>query len=179
MTMNPSSLQIRRGTLADAAALAEFAQRTFLETFGAANRPEHLEAYLPSAYGIEPQSRELRDPAVVTLLGYADEHLVAYAQVRRTERPPCVEPTDAVELQRFYVDQPAHGKGVAQRMMAAVHDCARSFGARHVWLGVWERNPRGIAFYRKCGFVEVGVKLFDVGGDLQSDRVLVMPLAPA
>jgi diamine N-acetyltransferase len=38
-----------------------------------------------------------------------------------------------------------------------------------LWLDVWERNPRGIAFYRKWGFVEVGRQAFMLGEDLQND----------
>ena len=53
---------IRRGVVADAAALASFAARTFHETFAAANRPDDMQAYLTSAYGEEQQARELADP---------------------------------------------------------------------------------------------------------------------
>ena len=50
---------------------------------------------------------------------------------------------------------------------------ARGFGAQHLWLAVWERNPRAIAFYGKCGFADVGDTEFYVGPDRQIDRVLV------
>jgi diamine N-acetyltransferase len=45
-----------------------------------------------------------------------------------------------------------------------------------LWLGVWERNPRAIAFYAKSGFSEVGIHDFLVGTDRQTDRVLVAPV---
>jgi ribosomal protein S18 acetylase RimI-like enzyme len=46
-----------------------------------------------------------------------------------------------------------------------------------MWLGVWERNPRAIAFYLKTGFVSVGSHVFMVGSDPQTDLVLVSPLS--
>ena len=46
-----------------------------------------------------------------------------------------------------------------------------------MWLGVWERNPRAIAFYLKAGFVQVGSHVFMVGSDRQTDWVLVSPLS--
>jgi GNAT superfamily N-acetyltransferase len=170
-------LIIRSGVPADSAPLAEFAARTFADTFGAANDPAHLRAFLASAYGVEQQARELVDPDTVTLLATLDERLVAYAQVHRGAPPACVGAADAVELQRFYVDRSAHGRGVAQRLMHAVRASARELGARHLWLGVWERNPRAIAFYARCGYVDVGHKTFDVGGDRQTDRVMLLSLA--
>ena len=81
-----------------------------------------------------------------------------------------------IELQRFYVDRPAHGTGVAQALMGAARQAAREFGGEHLWLGVWERNPRAIAFYTKAGFRDVGSTVFQVGPDRQTDRVLVAPL---
>ena len=45
-------------------------------------------------------------------------------------------------------------------------------GPRTLWLGVWERNPRAIAFYTKCGFVDVGEHAFVFGTDEQTDRVM-------
>jgi ribosomal protein S18 acetylase RimI-like enzyme len=44
------------------------------------------------------------------------------------------------------------------------------------WLGVWERNPRAIAFYRKFNFEEVGDHIFSVGSDPQRDIILVRPV---
>jgi ribosomal protein S18 acetylase RimI-like enzyme len=167
---------VRRGIATDAPALAQFAARTFADTFAADNRPEDLEAHLASSYGVRQQTAELADPDVVTLLAHHDGVLVAYAQVRRRQPPPCVTQGQAVELHRFYVDRAAHGRGVARQLMLAVHDAARELGGRHLWLGVWERNPRAIAFYAKSGFVHVGSHDFFVGADRQTDRVFVAPV---
>jgi ribosomal protein S18 acetylase RimI-like enzyme len=61
--------------------------------------------------------------------------------------------------------------------MAAAIEAAEAAGARTLWLGVWERNPRAIAFYRKAGFVDVGSQLFVVGTDPQTDRLMERSLA--
>lgn len=62
--------------------------------------------------------------------------------------------------------------------MQAVHEAARDFGGRHIWLGVWEHNPRAIAFYKKTDFVDVGSTIYMVGPDQQVDRVLVTKIRP-
>src|SRR6185503_5246816 len=171
-----SSIRIRRGVPGDAARLAEFAARMFTETFGADNRPSDLAAHLEASYGAHHQTRELLDSDYVTLIGEEDGKLAAYAQVRRGEVPPPVRSDAAVELLRFYVDSRWHGRGVAQLLMQHVREAARDLGARDVWLSVWERNPRAMAFYAKCGFRDFGSKYFFVGSDRQSDRVMVMHL---
>jgi GNAT superfamily N-acetyltransferase len=173
------SLEIRVAVAADASALAEFAARTFAETFGADNRPEDLRAHLAASFSLAQQTREILDPAVVTMLGFQNHTLVAFAQVRRKPPPACVDVEHPIELQRFYVDRPGHGTGVAQRLMQAARQAARDFDGRHLWLGVWERNSRAIAFYKKVGFTDQGSTDFFVGPDRQTDRVLVAPLFPA
>jgi ribosomal protein S18 acetylase RimI-like enzyme len=54
---------------------------------------------------------------------------------------------------------------------------ARSRDKDTIWLGVWERNARAIAFYRRWGFADVGSQSFQLGGDLQSDRVMARRVA--
>ena len=178
VSMHTGDLIIVRGKVEDAPALAEFAARTFEETFSADNNPEDLETHLSTNYGVEQQSAELADPNVITLLARVDEALMAYAQVRRSTPPPCVTHAAPVELHRFYVDRQAHGTGLASSLMLEVHRAVRDFGGRHIWLGVWEHNPRAIAFYRKAKFVDVGSQFYMVGPDRQLDRVLVAKVHP-
>jgi diamine N-acetyltransferase len=176
MTAEAPPFSFRRGTSADAAALADFAARTFSDTYGAENRPEDMRAHLEASFGLAQQGRELADPAVATLLATAGDALAGYAQVRRKLPPECVTDREAIELHRFYVDRRWHGQGLATPLMASAFEAARAFGGRHLWLSVWERNPRAIAFYTKEGFADAGSTVFLVGPDRQTDRVLVARL---
>jgi ribosomal protein S18 acetylase RimI-like enzyme len=171
-------LVIRRGVASDATALAELAARTFTDAFASDNRPEDLQAHIASAYGVSQQSAEIADPNTITLLAERNGALIGYAQVRRHAVPSCVTQERPVELQRFYLDRAAHGTGVAKDLMSAVHEAARELGGIHLWLGVWERNARAIAFYSKMGFAKVGNHSFYVGSDRQTDDVMVVAVTP-
>jgi diamine N-acetyltransferase len=174
--LKSESLHIRIAVESDAPALAALGARTFEETFGPHNRPEDMRAHLSKAFGIAQQTQELVNPDMVTLLGFHDSTPIAFAQVKRQAPPAGIHIDAPVEVHRFYVDRSAHGKGVAQQLMGAVHTVAREFGGQTLWLGVWERNPRAIAFYRKFGFIDCGSHDFYVGQDRQTDRVLVAPV---
>ncbi len=169
---------IRRGSVTDAAELAAFAAQTFKETYSADNNPDDLRAHLASTYGLAQQAAELADPLVFSILARLNGELVAYAQVRRNMPPLCVTHAAPIELHRFYVDHRAHGSGLASRLMQVVHQAAREFQGHHIWLSVWERNPRAIAFYKKEMFVDVGSTFCVVGPDKQTDRVLVANVQP-
>jgi ribosomal protein S18 acetylase RimI-like enzyme len=169
-------MNIRRAIPSDAAALAELAERTYRDTFAADNNPDDLEAYLAKVYGEAQQRGEIENPDVVTLVMESDAggELIAFAQLRRVSSPH-----GEVEIARFYIDKSHHGRGVAQTLMQAALETARELGGTTLWLGVWERNARAIAFYVKCGFHDVGSQPFLVGSDLQTDRVMARVIASA
>lgn len=170
------TVSVRRGNAADAGVLAEFAARTFRDTFAADNRPEDVELHLVQSFGIHQQSNELADSNMATILVEIDGALAGYAQLDRGPVPECVTGDAPIELKRFYVAKEWHGRGVAQTLMREVDAESRRRNANTLWLGVWERNDRARAFYRKLGFEEVGTHTFMLGTDAQTDCICVRPL---
>lgn len=174
--MTALELTIRRARSTEAEALAQLMERSFRDAFGPANKPEHLAAHVARSYGADIQRKEIADPALIVLVAETNGALAGYAQLREGEYPVEISGPRPIQLWRFYLDQVWLGKGVAQALMEAVKQEARARGARTLWLGVWEENPRGIAFYRKVGFSEVGKFLFHVGDDPQRDLIMTHPL---
>ena len=173
MTAPTTMPTFRRAGPTDAAALSTFATRVFVETFGPHNRAEDIAQYVTSTYGPSRQAAEIADPAIVTILAEQQGELAGFAQVRHHVAPACVAGPAPVELWRFYVDTAWRGQGLAQRLMDAVHAAASELGGRTLWLAVWERNPRAIAFYEKVGFRTAGAQVFVLGSDRQTDDVMV------
>lgn len=180
--MNNLTFTIRRALPTDAANLAAFGARLYQAAFSEGNTPENMTAYLAKTYGIPQQTAELSDEGMLTLLAenIADHgYLIGYAQVRRNlSWPGCVTSPAPLELYRFYVDYPYHGSGAAQRLMQEAFTAAGELGGRSLWLSVWEQNPRAVAFYAKCGFIDVGTADFWMGTEQQTDRVMVADLTP-
>lgn len=163
---------IRHGVASDAPVLAALARQTFLDTFAATNDAGDMALHLERAYGVAQQGAELADPHIGTLLVEVDGQAIGYAQLREGKVPASVKGPRAIELWRFYVLRQWHGQGIAQALMARVRAEAAARGAGTLWLGVWDQNPRAQAFYRKCGFVDVGDHVFLFGTDPQRDRVM-------
>jgi diamine N-acetyltransferase len=164
---------IRQARLDEAGLLAEFAERTFRETFAGDNAPGDIDAYCASAFSVTAQRAHLQDPAIETLLAHdGNDALVGYAQLRGGGAAEIGGPSP-IELWRFYVAAAHHGRGVAQPLMQAVVERAIGRGGRTLWLGVWERNHRALAFYARQGFADVGAHEFVLGRDVQVDRLMV------
>lgn len=168
---------VRKATRRDAAPLSRLAEATFRSTFGAANTDDDMALHCCTSYGEAIQAEEIANPAMLTLLSEGDEGLVGFAQLRWDGAPTCVAARSPGEIQRLYVADAWHGKGIAQSLMRACIEEMEARGSDVIWLGVWEHNPRAIAFYRKFGFVEVGEHVFPVGNDPQRDIVMARPVA--
>lgn len=167
---------IRHGVASDASLLAALARHTFFDTFAATNGAGDMAIHLERAYGVAQQAAELADPCIITLLVEQGGDVIGYAQLREGEVPDCVAGPGAIELWRFYLLREWHGQGIAQALMEQVRAEAVARGAATLWLGVWDQNPRAQAFYRKCGFVDVGEHVFLFGTDPQCDRVMAATL---
>jgi GNAT superfamily N-acetyltransferase len=168
---------LRDAAATDAVQLAEFGARTFYESFAADNTAEDMRRHLESAFSPQLQLEEIRHPDIDTLI-VSDEsgRWAGFAQLRAGKVSEGVPAQGSIELWRFYVDKLWHGQGVAAALMNGAKQRARRRGATTMWLGVWERNARAQAFYRKHGFGPVGRQVFVVGSDPQTDDVLLCAL---
>jgi ribosomal protein S18 acetylase RimI-like enzyme len=175
---------VRPATIADAARLSALGATTFRETFEGENTPEDMARHLAETFTPDRQAAEITDPAGTVLLAErrgpsGEAELVGYVHLLAGPAPAAVQGPAPLELKRLYVSRAWHGRGVAGALMDSALDAARARGARTLWLGVWERNPRAVAFYRKYGFTRVGEHTFVLGTDPQTDWVLVRPLGDA
>jgi GNAT superfamily N-acetyltransferase len=178
MNMMPQDTPlIRRAGVRDAALLAQLGARTFSDTFAAENKPEDMAAYLSASFSPERQTEELLDALTAYFIAEVDGEAVGYAQLHAGVAPECVARDAPVELVRLYVTRQWHGRGgVSAALMRACIDEARRAGRRTLWLGVWERNARAQAFYRKWGFQQVGEHIFQLGSDPQNDVLMALQI---
>lgn len=170
---------VRRMTVDDVGTLADLAIRTFEDTFAAFNDPKDMEAYMAEAFATEVLAEELADPDSVWFLASVEGVPAGFAKVTTGDTPACVAGSRPVELARLYAVGRYHGRGVGHALMEACLDEAQARGGQTIWLGVWERNDRAIAFYRKWGFERCGAKEFVLGTDVQTDDVMARPLGDA
>jgi GNAT superfamily N-acetyltransferase len=177
VTNTLDAIRLRRATTGDAKLLTELGARLFEETFGPDNTPEDMRLYLASAFSEAKQIAELADHDRVTWIALdPSDEPIGYAAMRRGTRADGIAADRPAEVQRIYADRGWHGRGVAAALMSACVEQAHAWACDVIWLAVWERNPRAIAFYEKTGFRKVGRQIFMLGGDLQHDDVMARSL---
>lgn len=172
------TISTRLATPADAGLLATVARRTFFDAYGATDPSPDLEVHMDRHFG-EPQQRaELTDPRVRVIVMEDDGAAIGYALLGDDPVPACVTGEAPLQIRRFYIDQAWKGRGAAQQLMGAVESVARSLEKRTLWLLAWEKNFRAHAFYRKCGFTDVGRAPYLFGNTWESDFAMSKPVDP-
>jgi ribosomal protein S18 acetylase RimI-like enzyme len=169
-------MQIRIATSSDVTLLAELGARTFADSFAADNTPDDMAAYLAKSFSPKKQATELAEPGTAFLIAEDDGHPLGYTRLREGNVPGCVTGRHPVEIVRLYSVKEMIGRGVGAALMQACLEEARNRGCDVIWLDVWEKNLRAIAFYRKWGFEKVGEQGFQLGDDLQTDWLMACPL---
>lgn len=170
------TVALRRAALGDAPSLSVLAERTFRDAFGTRNSPENMDVHCARHFSPDIQAREIADKGIVTMLALENAQLVGFSQTTLSKPQPHVAGERPAELNRIYVVADRQGKGVAQALMKQSMADAKAGGADVLWLGVWEHNPKAMAFYRKFGFEIVGSHPFMLGHERQRDLVMSIRL---
>ncbi|HEX6892621.1 MAG TPA: GNAT family N-acetyltransferase [Chryseolinea sp.] len=166
------NIRIRTASLEDARLLAELGAKTFRDTFISSNTDEDMKLYLEKNFSTEQLERELKEAGTIFIIAEVSDKAVGYAKMRRAEVPQGLNERNQIEIERIYSAKEYIGKAVGKTLMEACLTVAKKAGHKVAWLGVWEHNPRAIAFYEKWGFIQFGTHPFLLGTDLQTDILM-------
>ncbi len=172
-------INLHKAEFEEAATLAQLAARTFRDAFGAQNNPLDLEQYISVAFSLEKMEEELSDPASTFYIAHDDDKPAGYIKLRTSKKPDCIDDAFPIELERIYVDQPYLGKGVGSALMKRALEEGQKAGFKTIWLGVWKKNEKAVAFYLKWGYQIIGEHEFIVGNDVQYDHIMIRSLNDA
>ena len=188
-TPDPAVPSFRIATTADADEVAALAARTFSLACPPTTTAEAIAAHIRTVLSPARFRVHLADPTHRVVLAEVGGRPVGYTMV--VQAPPS-DPDVAgalrlrpeVELSKVYVEQGAHGAGVARPLMAETLRVARELAGERgldadagIWLGVNEHNARAIRFYERSGFRIVGTRSFRLSDAVETDHVMERALA--
>ncbi len=153
-------------------ALRTLSIKTFDETFRSANRPEVMDAFLAEAFAPEKLAAEMSNTESRFFFAIRDGEPVGYLKLNVGNAQTEYQSEGMLEIERIYVSAEHQGCGLGKRLMAFALEMAARGGHPAVWLGVWEHNPKAIAFYTREGFSRIGQHVFRVGDEDQTDWLM-------
>ncbi|MEI6408571.1 MAG: GNAT family N-acetyltransferase [Bacteroidota bacterium] len=165
--------EIRIANFDDLPVLVALAERTFRDAWQADNDPVEFEQYCITSFTIDQFRDEMLTPGATFYL-VEDESGVALAYLKliADRRAETLENDICLQIERIYVLQSNQSAGLGARLLAFAVQKAQEIGAVWIWLSVWQKSPRSIAFYKKNGFEIFGVETFMVGSDPQPDWLM-------
>jgi ribosomal protein S18 acetylase RimI-like enzyme len=157
----------------DALALSKLAAILFHQAYLESMPSDVLNSYIAENFGVTQQLTELLDPNITTFIVEIENVLVGFAQLRLQPVPVALDFEVSAQLWRIYLDRSCHGLVVGRQLLSWLGESAREMFHDKIWLGVWEHNPKAIAFYTKLEFKEIGNQAFYIGTEIQNDLVFI------
>jgi ribosomal protein S18 acetylase RimI-like enzyme len=136
-----------------------------------------MDKFMNEQFTREKLIAEVSEPENIFLLAFDGEVPVGYVKMREGEKRPEFENKDAIEVVRIYSINTYLGTGVGKQLMRQCIFLAKEMKKEIIWLGVWEKNPRAIAFYSKWGFEKFAEHDFILGDDVQHDWLMMKNLS--
>ena len=152
--------------------LVVIGMQTFYETFKDFNTEEDLNSYLDQNLSKLVIAKELGNKESAFYFAKHKDEIIGYLKINCGKAQTELKGHDSLEIERIYVSQMYHGRQIGQMLLNKATAIALSQKYKFIWLGVWEKNARAIAFYKKNGFVEFDKHIFQLGNDAQTDIMM-------
>lgn len=171
-----NNIEIKEVTLNDIEQLQKIGRETFSQTFSSSNTEENMKQYLEEGFSFEKLTDELNNENSEFYFALYETNVIGYLKINFGASQTELKDEKALEIERIYVLKEFHGKKVGQILYEKAIEIAKQKNSDYVWLGVWEKNPRAISFYKKNGFIEFDKHIFKLGDDEQTDIMMKLKL---
>ncbi|PQA93195.1 GNAT family N-acetyltransferase [Chryseobacterium shigense] len=166
------NININKVTSEDLDQLQIIGRKTFGETFSESNTAENMAKYLEEGFSKEKLIAELNDSDSVFYFAVCENNTIGYLKMNFGKSQTELKDGKGAEIERIYVLKEFHGRKAGQKLYEKALEIAAESNSDYVWLGVWEKNPRAISFYKKNGFAEFDRHVFVLGDDAQTDIMM-------
>ncbi|MDO5375451.1 MAG: GNAT family N-acetyltransferase [Staphylococcus rostri] len=157
-------------------------RRVSIETFEDAYREsdeedKHFQHYFETAFSEATLTEEVEHPESQFYLLVVEGRVAGYFKLNVGAAQTFDKSDDYAEIQRLYLYETYHGQHLGQIMFDEALTIARTLGKTNIWLGVWSENRQALHFYRKQGMTKTGTLDFVMGGVVDVDDLMEMPIA--
>jgi ribosomal protein S18 acetylase RimI-like enzyme len=171
--MPPSiSIRIANATEADLGPVAELAGVIWRKHYSSIITAGQIEYMLEHGYSRATLERFIVEPGAGLLLARDGERLIGFGAFHQVDGP------DELKLEKLYVHQDYHRRGVGSRLIRDVEEAAAAQKLSTVILNVNKNNVQAIRAYEANGFAIRESVVVDIGnGYVMDDYIMAKRLS--
>jgi ribosomal protein S18 acetylase RimI-like enzyme len=170
--MQSRSYQIKKVSTDELEELRKLSVNTFSDTFTEQNNEIQIKAYLEKAFNTDQLRSELSNPESFFYFVKEEDKILGYLKLNTKTAQTDQVLDSSLEIERIYLTQVAQGKGIGKLLMDFSIAEAKRRNLLCLWLGVWEKNEKAIAFYKSYGFEVFADHPFKLGDESQKDLLM-------
>ena len=170
--MQSRSYQIKKVSTDELEELKKLSVDTFSDTFTEQNNEIQMKAYLEKAFNTDQLRSELSNPESFFYFVKEEDKILGYLKLNTKTAQTDQVLDSSLEIESIYLTQEAQGKGIGKLLMNFSIAEAKRRNLLCLWLGVWEKNEKAIAFYKSYGFEVFADHPFKLGDESQKDLLM-------
>jgi diamine N-acetyltransferase len=163
----PDRIDIIGATDADLDAVAALARVIWHRHYPGMITPEQIDYMLARSYAHATLKRFITESGAGLDLARADGRLVGFCAYHPAED------ADELKLDKLYVLQDFHGRGVGRRLIEGAAAAAQAQHRATLILNVNKNNAQAISVYLRNGFVMRESVVIDIGGGFVMDDFIM------
>jgi len=164
---DPDRIRIVGATEGDLAAVAALARVIWRRHYPGIITAEQIEYMLARGYSRAALLRFITEEGAGLDLAHVDERFAGFAAYYRGDDP------DELKLDKLYVHQDFHRRGVGRRLIEATEAAAQAQRRATIILNVNKNNAQAIGAYTRNGFVIREAVVVDIGGGFAMDDYIM------
>jgi ribosomal protein S18 acetylase RimI-like enzyme len=164
---NPDRINIIGASDGDLDAVAALARIIWRKHYPGIITPEQIEYMLDRGYSRAALRRFITEQGAGLDLAHADGRLAGFSAYHRGDD------RDELKLDKLYVHQDFHHRGVGRRLIEAAAAAARAQRRATLILNVNKNNAQAIRAYVRNGFVVRESAVVDIGGGFVMDDYIM------
>ena len=131
-----------------------------------------METYSSINFTMDNMIAQLNNPDSEFYLAFNGDEITGYVKINYNDAQNDIKDKNALEVERIYVAAEHHGKYIGKQLLTFALDKAIAKQLNYVWLGVWDKNEKALAFYKRNGFEQFSTHDFWLGDDKQTDLLM-------
>ncbi len=157
-------LEIREANTKDAVHIALLGRITYTESHGKyIENKAYLLDFYKTHHSVSKIREEINDPNNLFWIVFSDELPIGFAKLSLNSNFPKSKNTNSCKLQRLYILNDFISLKIGSQLQEIILKKAIDLKFKTIWLTAYYKNTKGIHFYKKYGFQEIGSIDFFVG----------------